>query len=188
MLASFFLLACTEYTPKPLGYNRIDIKEPAYKTYDNTNFSFLYSDLACIDTLSAGKSSDATGLWLNIVYPDYKARIYCSYFSVTQPELKKAMEDSHRLAYGHVLMADGIRQTLYTNKENRVSGIIFDIDGNVATPIQFFLTDSLSNFFRASFYYDAQVNQDSVSPVTELIRTDIVKMLESFRWEYSVKR
>ncbi|MDR1811074.1 MAG: hypothetical protein LBR34_11855 [Prevotella sp.] len=171
--------ACSDYTPKPTGYNRIDLPQPAYNEYQNSFFSFSYSALAYIDTVrSAGNA-----FWFNIVYPELQARIYCSYAPVTKQTLDNSLEDSRRLAYGHVLMADGIRQTLYADKKSRVSGIIYDIEGNVASPVQFFLTDSLSHFFHASLYYDLQVNADSVAPVSQFIRNDLLKLIESFRWQ-----
>jgi gliding motility-associated lipoprotein GldD len=173
------LPACSEYTPKPVGYNRIDFVDAHQVEYGNAHFSFNYSSLAHTNTVN----DTDTSFWFNIVYPQYRARIYCSYFCITRQTLTKLLEDSRRLAYAHVLMADGISQTLYANPENSVYSIMYDITGNVASPVQFFLTDSVSNFFRASLYYDIQVNADSVAPVTTFIRNDMVKMIESFKWE-----
>lgn len=180
-LGILLLTACNEYVPKPIGYSRIDIKESSYKEYDNKYFSFLLSTQAYIDTVHT--ENDKTSLWFNIVYPDYNVRIYCSYFAINKSTLKQALEDSHHLAYSHVLKADGIDRSLFASKKHSVSGAIYDIGGNVATPIQFFLTDSIANFFRGSFYYDIQTKSDSVAPVTEFIRNDIVELMGSFVWK-----
>jgi gliding motility-associated lipoprotein GldD len=186
---SFFVIlvmlsACSEYTPKPVGYNRIDLVDSPEIEYRNSHFSFHYPASARIDTIV---NSD-TAFWFNIVYPNERARIYCSYFPITRRTLNKSLEDSRRLAYGHVLMADGIMQTFYDNPVNQVSGSIYDIAGNVASPVQFFLTDSVSKFFRASLYYDVQTNADSVAPVTAFIRNDMTALMESFKWENSTPK
>ena len=180
---AFLALACKDYTPKPKGYNRIDFKDSSYKIYHDEHFSFNYSDLAYIDFVSTNNNAADNKNWFNIIYPDYNLRIYCTFLPINKISLKKMLDDSYYMAHAHVLMADGINQTLYSNPEKKVSGIVYDIEGSVATPIQFFLTDSISNFFRASFYYDVPVKYDSVAPVTNFIRNDIMELIESFEWK-----
>jgi len=180
LLSVLVLPGCNnEYAPKPMGYIRMDRTDYSYGTLYTNNFSFQYSGLAHIDTIP---SPDKNNLWFNIVYPQYTARLHCSYFPISKHTLRQAIEDSYQLAYSHAIKADGINQALFSNEIRKVSGIIYDIDGNVATPIQFFLTDSVSNFFRASFYYDTKVKSDSVLPVTQFVREDIVRLIESFEW------
>ena len=180
LLFTFLACSCNDYAPKPIGYNRIDHVDYPYKTLDARYFQFQLSGQVYIDTLRA---PDNAAVWFNIVYPDYGARIHCSYFHVTKQSIKEALDDSYQLAFSHSIKANGINQILYKNDENRTYGIMYDIEGNVATPIQFFLTDSISNFFRASFYYDTKVRSDSVSPITDFVRDDIVRLMETFKWK-----
>ncbi len=175
-----FTGSCTDYTPKPIGYNRIDVPENNYREYENSFFSFLYSGYAFIDSVKSDNRSD---FWFDITYPRFNVRIHCSYISITPSLFRDVLNDSHNFAYSHVLKADGIEQTVYRNEDNNTSGIIYEIDGNVASPIQFFLTDSISNFFRASFYFNTSIKQDSVAPVTGFIREDIRVLIDSFKWE-----
>lgn len=177
----FFCLGCSqrEVTPLPSGYNRIERINSGYNYISSDHFRFLYSDIARIDSTKNEKESDK---WFNIIYPQYGARIYCTYTSISKSNLKNILEDNHRLVYSHTLMADGIHQTLYSNPSQKTYGILYDIAGDVATPIQFFLTDSVSNFFRASLYYDSKVKEDSISPITDYIKDDILKMIETFEW------
>jgi len=172
--------ACSEYTPKPVGYMRIEREDFSFREFATPYFSFHYSSQAHIDTVVSENKND---IWFNIIYPGYNARIYCSYSPITKATLKQALEDSYHLAYSHTIKAGDIKQKLYTDNENNISGTVYDIDGMVATPVQFFLTDSTSNFFRGSFYYDNQINPDSVSPVSEYIKNDITTLIESFRWK-----
>ncbi|MFR9166194.1 MAG: hypothetical protein ACLVKO_08280 [Dysgonomonas sp.] len=182
LFAILFFTACSSNNndmPKPVGYNRIERISSNYKTLATKHFSFSYSDLAYIDTLKTEKENN---VWFNIVYPQYQARIYCSYSSINRNMLNERLEDSYRLAYSHATKSAGIQQNLYENPNHRTYGILYDIEGEVATPVQFFLTDSIQHFFRASLYYDTKVKADSVSPITRIMREDIMKMIESFEW------
>lgn len=174
-------VSCSEHTPLPMGYNRIDKQEYPYILLDAIYYGFEYASIAHIETASIQNEGEEEGF--NIVYPAYNARIYCSYTPISPTIFAKTLEDNHRFVFSHVVKADGIRQTLYENPERKTSGIIYDIEGNVATPIQFFLTDSVRYFFRGSLYYDTQVKADSVSPVTAYIREDILRIIESFEWK-----
>jgi len=173
------LISCQDYTPKPTGYNRIEPQEAEIKEYIFPAFSFNYTSAVRIDTLKSPQNEE---LWFNIVYPQYNAVIYCTYFPITRQSLPQALEDSYHMAYSHTLRASGINQKLYNDSSNQVSGTVYEIEGNVATPAQFFVTDSVNNFLRGSFYYSAKINADSVAPVTEFITKDIENMISSFRW------
>ncbi len=175
-----FVPACNEYTPKPKGYNRIDNVEGETVEYNFPKFSFRYSDQVHIDTLQSKEKSE---IWFNIVYPKYNAIIYCTYLPVSKLSLPKALEDSYKLAFSHSLKADEIIQQTYSNVDRGVSGTVYSIKGSVATPIQFFLTDSVSHFIRGSFYYAEKVNSDSVAPITGFVMKDIQEMINTFIWQ-----
>lgn len=179
LLILLFTSACHEYTPKPKGYNRIDKVEHGTIEYNFPKFSFRYSDQVHIDTLQSKVENE---IWFNIIYPDYNAMVYCTYLPISRLTLPKVLDDSYRLAFSHSVKADGIIQQTYSNADSRVSGTVYSIEGNVATPIQFFLTDSVSHFFRGSFYYADKVNSDSVAPITEFVMKDIQEMIGTFSW------
>ncbi len=180
LMLLMFVSACNEYTPKPKGYNRIDNATDETVEYNFPKFSFRYSDQVHIDTLQSKVKNE---IWFNIVYPKYNAIIYCTYLPVSKLTLPKVLEDSYKLAFSHSLKADEIIQQTYTNVDRGVSGTVYSIEGSVATPIQFFLTDSVSHFFRGSFYYAEKVNSDSVAPITEFVMKDIQEMINTFSWQ-----
>lgn len=175
-----FCVGCSKYTPKPKGYNRIDNPESGYIEYKFPEFSFKYSGQVRIDTLQSKEKGE---IWFNIVYPQYNAVIYCTYLPISKTSLPKILEDSYRLAYSHSLKADEINQKVYANENSHVWGTLYSIAGNVATPAQFYLTDSISHFFRGSFYYAEKVNIDSVAPITEFVMNDIQEMINTFSWK-----
>ena len=60
---------------------------------------------------------------------------------------------------------------------------MFDIDGPVASPTQFYLTDEDKHFFRASLYFNSKVNPDSTAQVLEFLKPEIDTLLSSFKWK-----
>lgn len=149
--------------------------------YSNDIFSFSYPASATIENLITDKKDER---WLNIYYPQYQTTIYCSYIHISKDRLREMLEDNHRIVYSHATQAAEIKQTRLDNRDNS-SGMLYDIAGDVASPIQFFLTDSTSHFFRGSLYYNNKVNQDSVAPITSFLRQDITKIAISIRWNDS---
>jgi hypothetical protein len=71
----------------------------------------------------------------------------------------------------------------YMHPEAKVYGVLFDLEGNTASSCQFFITDSTHHFFRASVYCNCPPNADSLAPVYEYLRKDVVKMVETFEWK-----
>jgi gliding motility-associated lipoprotein GldD len=181
----FFLLvlftACSsDYSPKPSGHFRIDMPTPDYEVYKAfQNFEFALSNQAQIVNLPQTEGGEP----FNIIYPQLNAHIYCSYIPFEKTQLMQLAEQSRKFVYIHATKADAIQQEMFENPEQNVFGMIYDIKGNVATPTQFVLTDSISNFFRGALYFDNTPNQDSIAPVLEYINQDIQVLIESFRWK-----
>jgi len=122
------------------------------------------------------------GEWLNICYPGLNATIYCSYFSMNPAMFVDISEDNRKLVYRHALKANAVTEISFSNSADKVYGVFYNLEGNVATPVQFTLTDSTKNFFRASLLFNNIPNQDSITPTLNFIKEDIKQLMESFRW------
>ena len=166
--------------PHPYGYFRIDIPAYGYKAtaLQGYPYRFEYADIAHIDT----KVDNSEPYWLDIVYPSLNARIHCSYKPV-ETNLGKLTDESIRFVFDHAIKADAIPEQGYSNPEARVYGVYYDLEGNTASPVQFFLTDSAHHFFRAALYYNCIPNADSLAPVNDYIRRDIHHIIETFQWQ-----
>ncbi len=178
----FFLLleACSNYSPKPPGYFRIDIPTANYHLYNAfENFEFELSDQAQITNVPQKE----TGELFNIIYPQLNAEIYCSYIPIEKNNLMQLAEASREFVYIHLTKADDIQAKAFENQEQKLYGLVYNIKGNVASPTQFVLTDSISSFFRGALYFNNTPNQDSIAPVLEYINKDIQVLIESFRWK-----
>ena len=172
--------SCSGHIPKPYGYYRINLPEHHYERFEEYgDFVFDLSTNAVVEHVP----NAATGRWFNIYYPDFDATIFCSYSPMNPSKLAEFSEDSRKFVYKHAVKADAITGTLFSKPEDKVYGIFYNLEGNVATPIQLTLTDSTSNFFRASLLFNSVPNQDSIAPILNYIKADIKQLMESFRWK-----
>jgi gliding motility-associated lipoprotein GldD len=168
-----------EYTPKPRGYFRIDFPEKSYhKLNQNLPYSFEIADYS---KASAPSTPMADSGWITISTPANKTDLHLSYAQLND-DLKKHMEESRRLAYDHSIKADAIEERLFINPDKNVFGTIYYIEGNAASPIQFYLTDSATHFLRGALYIREIPNIDSIRPVIDFLRPDIIHLIETTSW------
>jgi len=172
--------------PKPRMYPKIDFPEKDYKlaVFLTCPFEFEQPSYATIvkDNLPSdeGVNKDC---WFDMRIDTLQTSLYCSYVEITKENnLDKLINDAFNIAGKHNIKANARKESVI-NTENGIEGLLFEIDGPVATPIQFYLTDSKKHFFRASLYFNAKVNPDSTAPILKFVSTDIEKMLETFRWK-----
>lgn len=181
LTAIIALTACSEtYTPKPYGYVRIDIPDTAYTEYHEQGFPYAFnlSDNAKIEQ----RIEPHEKYWIDIKYPQYNAAIHCSYKPI-ENNLATLTDESQKFVYRHAQMATSIPEQGYENPDERVYGVLYEIQGNTASPYQFVLTDSTQHFFRGALYFNCTPNQDSLRPIIEYIHTDIIELIESFKWQ-----
>jgi gliding motility-associated lipoprotein GldD len=176
-----FQYGCRERAvPKPKGYFRIALPAKEYRPYDTIcPFTFEYPVYGHI-SYDVGKNSEPC--WFNLEFPHYKAIIHFSYKPVNK-NLTTILKETYDYAYSHSIKADAITERPWHNRENKVYGILYDIKGNAASSLQFFVTDSTKNFLRGALYFSAEPNADSLAPVIQFFREDIVHLVETFKWK-----
>lgn len=176
------MVSCNHsYTPKPVGYPRIDLPAKAYRTFDSIYpYSFqipVYANISR-DPMSPNEIN-----WMNINFPQFKGSIHMSYMSL-KGDLDKHIEDAHSMAMSHIPHSTGIRQILIKDPARRVFGLCYDIRGTgAASPYQFYLTDSTRHFIRGSLYFNTAPNNDSLAPVIAFIEKDIQHLIETLEWK-----
>lgn len=190
LLTAVVLSSCSErktYTPKPRAYFRIDFPEKTYTQFDTAPcpYSFAYPQYAIIEH---DKDRNAAPFWYNMQFKAMKATVHISYYGGSKEMIAKCLEDAHELAYKHSVKADAIDEQQYIDSANRVFGMVYDIRGNAASPLQFFLTDSCSHFVRGALYFNLLPNKDSLAPVVDFLKKDVVRFIESTRWKNDLKK
>lgn len=189
---SFFLLfwvfaftACTSETvntPKPRGYFRIDFPEKKYQTFNgNCPFSFEYPVYA---NISVDQERNAQPCWNNLNFPQFNAKLHLTYYDVFSEKAYNEMTEGARaLAMKHTVKANAIDQKFINYPNKKVYGVYYAIEGNTASSVQFFLTDSAKHYFRGALYFNERPQYDSLQPVIKFIKKDIDKMIETFKWK-----
>lgn len=119
--------------------------------------------------------------WVDLKIPQNKAEVNISYKSVNN-NLMKLTEDARTMAYKHSIKADAINERVFVNAEKKVYGTIYLIDGNSASPLQFYLTDSTKHFLRGALYIREVPNIDSIRPVIQFLTPDIIHLIETTEW------
>ena len=184
-LFSLFLLltiSCKkDYTPKPRGYFRISFPEKEYKMLDSKTFPYRF-EAPVYSKIVADNERLAEPFWVNLEFPRNKAELHISYKNVDN-NLMKLTEDSRTLAYKHSIKADAINERIFVNPEKKVYGTIYLIDGNAASPLQFYLTDSTKHFLRGALYIREVPNIDSIRPVIEFLTPDVIHLIETTEWK-----
>jgi len=177
------LTSCMEnntYAPKRKGYFRIDFPQKQYVTYNGPcPFSFEYPVYAQV---VKDPDPGAQPCWINVVYPQFKGTLYLSYLPVNN-NLDNYIEESRNFVVKHEVKASAINEQTVINPKDNIYGLVYDIEGNAASNMQFYLTDSTTNFVRGALYFYSVPNKDSLEPVLQFIKKDIYHMVESFRWK-----
>jgi len=93
------------------------------------------------------------------------------------------VEDAHSLVYKHTIKADAINEEMFQNSEKNVFGVLYDIHGDAASSVQFWLTDSTDHYLRGALYFMVEPAEDSLAPVIAFIKKDIIHLIETMNWK-----
>lgn len=167
--------------PKPMGYFRIDLPNHQYRTLD-TSLPFRYEQSVFANT-TIEKQKDNTS-WMTVSYPDLKASLRFTCFEVKNADsLRKLMVSEDKMVKFHYQKADDVQYSVIKDPETHLWGQTYEIYGKeVATPFQFWLTDSAHRFVRATLYFDETPNNDSLQPVIQYLKEDAMHLINTFEW------
>lgn len=176
-------VACQRHSvPKEYGYCRIDLDSAIYQVANLPQYPYgMEINKSCFITSIQDQSTNEL-YWINIVYPKLNATIHCSYKQM-HDNLDELSRDAQEFVYNHAMKATKIEESEYIDKEQHVYGILYSLDGEVASPLQFYLTDSLKHFFRGAVYFNCVPNRDSLAPMSEYVQKDAIHLIETFHWQ-----
>ena len=186
---ALFVVACNSAEgplAKPRMFPKVEFPTRNFISFHNKecDFSFEHPDY-----FTYGKDSIRFEenykypCWFDLNAKSLNTTIHYSYLKVnSQKDLDININDAFKMVNEHNIKALARKESLIENKEAKVYGLLFEIDGNVASPLQFFLTDSTQHFIRASLYFNDKVNQDSTKLIYDFIKKDIDVMINSFEW------
>ena len=183
LIGVFFISSCgNEYTPKPRGFFKIEFPKKEYQTY-NGNCPYTF-DFPVYSKIIPDSSRNAKPCWIDVSYPQFNGRIHLSYQPVTSSQnFNELVEDARTFAFKHTVKATAIDEQYISYPDKKVYGTYYSIDGNTASSVQFYLTDSTKNYIRGALYFHEQPRLDSIQPVLTFIEEDINRMIKTFRWK-----
>jgi gliding motility-associated lipoprotein GldD len=188
------LLACEQKqvgdVPRPKGYNRIELPSAKYIPLEVGHpYQFEMSAYAKVipDTVTIGNKREvykAEPHWIYLYYPRWDAFIQITYKSLggDQQKLKALINDSFALAYKHQGKAAGIHDYVMTTTDGRKAGLI-ELNGEVATSLQFFTTDSTKHFLRGAIYVKTATQNDSLAPIIRFLKQDALHLIQTLSWK-----
>lgn len=169
-------------SPKPKGYHRIVFPKHAYQTYvSNCPFTFEYP---VYGQMEVDRDRNAQPCWNNLSFKQFNGQIHLTYHGVFSKKAYNNMTELARvLAMKHTIKASAIDQKLIHYPEHQVYGVYYAIEGNTASSVQFFLTDSANHYLRGALYFNERPQYDSIQPVIRFLKKDIDHLIETFRWK-----
>lgn len=183
VLALLGLSACetTEHNPKPKGYNRIELQSAEYQSLpDSFPYVFEYSRLAKVwkDT-----SWISERYWFDLYYADLGANIQVTYKPVKRNKtlLKEYLQDSYKLTSEHSVKAYSIDESIVSLPNGNMATLM-ELSGEVPSQFQFHVTDSTDHFLRCALYFNTSTKNDSLKPVINYVKQDMIHMLNSLEW------
>lgn len=171
-----------DYSPKPKAYFRIEFPNKVYTRFDRpVPYRFKYPTYA---TVEQDQSRDAQKSWYNLHFKQFNGYLHLTYYDVSgRKEYDEMVEDARKLAFKHTIKASAIDQKLINYPDKKVYGIYYAIEGNTASSVQFFLTDSAKHYFRGALYFNERPQFDSIAPVINFIKKDIDTLISTFKWK-----
>lgn len=179
---SILLSACGDKpVPRPKAYFRIDFPEKSYETI-NSDCPFTFEKP--VYSAIQWRQNPNERCWFTMHFPRFRAQLHFTYKPVEE-NLPQLLDESHHLSYEHHIKANDIITKTVIRDSSCVYGLSYRLLGDVASPLQFYLTDSANHFLRGSLYFDAAVNSDSLQPVVEFISADVDRLIETMQWSDS---
>ena len=193
LLTSIFCIAivvcaaCTgsdAYVPKPRAYPRLQLPTAKYKFFDSAGVPYAFEM-----PVYAAMEKDTLNIytkqpyWFNLNFKPFNATLHLTYYRFQNwVQFDSLIDDTRKLVNKHIQRAEDIvEQPLAPNKG--VRGMMFEIEGNTATNLNFYLTDSIKHFIRGALYFNTQAAADSTAPVFEHMRKDVGQLIRTFRWK-----
>lgn len=178
------LISCTnrDYLPKPLGYNRLVLPEPAYRPLpDSLPYFFEYSKHG---TLLRDTSAISERYWLEIHYPTMRSTIHVTYKALNHDQklLREFLDDAYKLTSKHQIKAYAINELISKTPSGKTA-VIAELEGEVPSQFQVTITDSTRHFIRAALYFNNKIANDSLAPAIEYMKKDMMHLINTLEWK-----
>lgn len=166
--------------PKPPTYLKLDLPEHSYKLYqDDCPYEF---EIASICKVKPVFSQDGPTCHKDIELGPLNGVIHFSYIPMVNP-LGDYVNFAINKVDEHKIKATAIEDELIIRPKDKVYGTFFELQGDVASPFQFYLTDSVSRFVSGVVYLNVSPKYDSLKPSLDYLKVDLQHFMQTFKWK-----
>ena len=123
-------------------------KEEYISLPDSLPYSF---DVSKAVRILRDSSYIAERYWIDLYYPTITANIQITYKALNEDRqlLEELVNDAYRLTSKHQIKAYAIEETVVRTPSGKTA-VIAELEGEVPSQFQFFVTDSTHNFLRGA--------------------------------------
>ena len=178
ILMAFLFVSCgKDPIPKPSGELRLEYPKAEYQKFDsNCAYGFEYSKFAKLT--DAGKKP----CWFYLTYPKMKAKVFITYFPI-ENNFRDHVKEAEKMVYDHTIRASAIDAKFFQYPDKKVYGNFYELKGQTASNLQFFVTDSTKNFVMGYLYFNSRPKPDSLAPAVEYVKQDLMHLIDTFEWK-----
>ncbi len=177
IILALLMVSCgKDYIPKPSGELRLEYPAAKYQKFTSAcPYSFEFSDFAEV-------TNAKENCWYYINYPEMKAKVFLTYFPVKN-DFDLHVKESEKMVFEHTIKASSIDTKTFSYPERKVYGNFYELKGQSASNIQFFVTDSTRHYVTANLYFNSRPKPDSLAPAVEYIKKDLLHLIDTFEWK-----
>lgn len=187
LLFGLGLWACSgseTYVPKPRTFPRIAFPEHKYQAFDLPGhpYSFEIPVYSSMDKDSNGVYT-LQPYWYNLDFKPFNATLHLTYHRFENfATFDSLLYNTRKLVKKHIQKAEDIVEERIQLYNPNLKGLLFNIEGNTATNLNFYITDSAHRFIRGALYFNQKTSADSIAPVFQFMKKDVEHLIKTFKW------
>jgi gliding motility-associated lipoprotein GldD len=164
--------------PKPKAFLSLKYPNPSFSKIDNElPFSFDLNNLVTIENILEKK--DNFDIKLN--YDMINASLYLNYIKI-ENNFNELISQNNFNLNNHAKVAIKASKQDFSDENRKVFGTLYELIGPVASPSQFYVTDSVDNFLAGTLFFKIKPNYDSLLPAIYYVKNDIIRLIETIKW------
>ena len=166
--------------PKPPTFLNVSLPAHNYLHYSpDCPYSFDIPSIFKIKTVNYGAENTCHR---DIDLGPLNGTLHFSYIEMEKP-LAEYVNFSISKVDDHKIKATAIEDENILRPKDKIYGTFFELQGDVASPFQFYLTDSTSRFVSGVVYFNTRPNYDSIKPTLDYLKVDLKRFMATFKWK-----
>lgn len=160
------------FVPRPTAFPRLLLYDTVYADAGLPAGFRINASAVVTDVTPADRAAASDSRWIDIIYPAYGAALHCTFMPVNETTRGGVM--ANRTERISLNLGDNIAEQIELTSHEGVESIIIVTKGTSLTPVQFLSEGRHWVINGALQFNDGHVNVDSVLPIIEAIRTDLI--------------